>query len=277
MDLVASTARAQVKSLSIFALRITAPKPTPSAEPTDTPTTTPTPTPTPTVSPTPTPTPTPVPSYQLTINDRLVYGGEEIVSLSTAIIRVLPGADDDNAYLAGTVVTLRALPRTPGKELIWNGVDSHSGGTATVRMTSDKSVEFLIGGVIPTPAPTPIPTKGTVLVATPTPLPPANTPTPQPPGQPTPTPIPQTGLSSPFTVNKTEDTNDGVCGSDCSLREAIGAASQGDTVNIPNGTFTLTLGSEIKIFVSLKLVGAGAQSTIIQAATAPNLANVRIF
>ena len=48
-----------------------------------------------------------------------------------------------------------------------------------------------------------------------------------------------------FTVTKTADTNDGACTpSDCSLREAIGAANSNrgaDTVNLPGGTFTLTI------------------------------------
>ena len=54
-----------------------------------------------------------MPNYQLTINGRLVYGGEEVVSLSLAIIKVLTPADDGNTYRGGTVVTLVALPRSP--------------------------------------------------------------------------------------------------------------------------------------------------------------------
>ncbi len=46
-------------------------------------------------------------------------------------------------------------------------------------------------------------------------------------------------------VTKTADTNDGTCDSDCSLREAIAAASSGDTIDfvltLP-ATITLTLG-----------------------------------
>jgi len=37
-------------------------------------------------------------------------------------------------------------------------------------------------------------------------------------------------MAASLTVTKTADTNDGVCNSDCSLREAIAAASPGDTI-----------------------------------------------
>jgi CSLREA domain-containing protein len=69
----------------------------------------------------------------------------------------------------------------------------------------------------------------------------------------------------PWTVTKTSDTNDGVCDSDCSLREAIAVASPGDTVSVPAGTYTLTLGSELAIDKDLALIGAGAATTIIEA------------
>ena len=101
-----------------------------------------------------------MPSYQFTINGRLVYGGEEFLSLSMAIIKVLTPAGDTNAYRAGTVVTLVALPRNPGYEPIWKGVDSHSGYTATLRMDVVKSVEFLIGARLATPTSAPTPTRG---------------------------------------------------------------------------------------------------------------------
>src|SRR5512141_2581210 len=49
-----------------------------------------------------------------------------------------------------------------------------------------------------------------------------------------------------FSVTKTADTNDGTCDADCSLREAVVAANNNagpNTINIPAGTYTLTLGS----------------------------------
>src|SRR5512140_1404504 len=62
-------------------------------------------------------------------------------------------------------------------------------------------------------------------------------------------------------VTKTEDTNDGVCDADCSLREAISATAMGDTVvfstlfNTPQ-LITLSLGG-ISIPMSVTIVGPG--------------------
>ncbi len=85
-----------------------------------------------------------------------------------------------------------------------------------------------------------------------------------------------------FTVTKTADTNDGTCNADCSLREAISAANAAggaNTVNVPAGTYTLTLANagganednnaqgDIDIKNNMTLTGAGAATTIIQAGT----------
>ena len=84
---------------------------------------------------------------------------------------------------------------------------------------------------------------------------------------------PQSGLI----VTKTGDTNDGVCDADCSLREAIAAADSGDTIIIPGGTYTLTLGSQLTIDKSLTVGGAGSEGTVIQSATEPGVAFQRVF
>ena len=47
-----------------------------------------------------------------------------------------------------------------------------------------------------------------------------------------------------FSVTKTADRNDGTCNADCSLREAISAANAAlgaNTINVPAGTYTLTI------------------------------------
>ena len=80
-----------------------------------------------------------------------------------------------------------------------------------------------------------------------------------------------------LTVTRTADTDDGVCDADCSLREAIEAATSGDEVTIPAGIYTLILGFELLIDKDLTLSGAAETSTIIQAATSPGVADSRVF
>ena len=176
------------------------------------------------------------------------------VSFGDVFIR--PQPQSDGTYPQGTIVTL--VVSAPGS-VAWTAVDGSLDKQATVVMDSDRSVGVLVSSTAAAALPTPTP----LLTATPGPT---ATPTPTPPSQ-----------SSQFTVNKTEDTNDGVCDSDCSLREAIGAAQSGDTVNIPAGTYTLTLGTEIIVVTGMALSGAGASTTVIQAATGAGLANARVF
>ena len=78
-------------------------------------------------------------------------------------------------------------------------------------------------------------------------------------------------------VTKTGDTDDGVCNEDCSLREAIGAATPGDLVDIPAGTYTLDLGSELSVEQDLTLSGAGLGDTIIQGADVLGTAGTRVL
>ena len=108
--------------------------------------------------------------------------------------------------------------------------------------------------------------------STPAPTP---TPTPQPtPPAPTPTPTPVTGDR---VVTKTRDTNDGVCDADCSLREAIAIALSGESIGIPPGIYTLTLGTELTIDKDLTLIGAGSGYTIVEAAILSADATSRVF
>ena len=91
------------------------------------------------------------------------------------------------------------------------------------------------------------------------------------PPEPTPIPVPPPGRV--LTVAKTGDTSDGVCDADCSLREAIAAADSGDTIIIPVGIYTLTMGTELIIDKSLTLIGAGFSDTIIEAAALSPIPN----
>lgn len=80
-----------------------------------------------------------------------------------------------------------------------------------------------------------------------------------------------------FHVSKSLDTRDGVCDTDCSLREAIIAANQNsgaDTIVIPAGTYLLqqagrgedqALAGDLDILDDLTVMGAGAESTRIDA------------
>lgn len=87
----------------------------------------------------------------------------------------------------------------------------------------------------------------------------------------------RSGLAAPstFIVTKLSDSADGVCNFDCSLREAISAANASpgaDTVELPPGTFVLTLGGsaedlnasgDLDLLESVTLLGAGAGQVTI--------------
>jgi CSLREA domain-containing protein len=74
-----------------------------------------------------------------------------------------------------------------------------------------------------------------------------------------------------FTVTKTADTNDGTCGADCSLREAItaaNAAAGADTITLPAGIYTLTFGGQLPAVTGAIIInGSGAVNTIVEAST----------
>ena len=82
------------------------------------------------------------------------------------------------------------------------------------------------------------------------------------------------------TVTKTDDTADGVCDADCSLREAFAAAVSGDTITFASPLFdtpqtiTLTLGAEIAaVLKNLTIAGPGADKLTIDGGAGTN----RIF
>jgi CSLREA domain-containing protein len=96
-----------------------------------------------------------------------------------------------------------------------------------------------------------------------TPFIPSHTPPPTSTRQPTPIPT-STPLDSDqiLIVTKLADTDDGVCDSkDCSLREAIGAAAWGATINFSPGLGgTITLSKALEIRKSLTINGPGPKS-----------------
>ena len=77
--------------------------------------------------------------------------------------------------------------------------------------------------------------------------------------------LPASPFATTFPVTKTEDTNDGTCDPDCSLREAIDAANTNpgaDDVPVPAGTYLLTLG-QLVVSDDVDIAGAGQTNTII--------------
>ena len=183
VDMGASTAAALVDHLSIFAVTVRGPDPTPTSPPpspaTPLPTTTslpglttsptataPTPTlvpaPTPTTAPTPTPvpipTPTPEPTYSLRINGNMVPAGQSLVQVLNGTVTLSDGPRADGRYSANQVVTLVANPTTPRSQMFWGGVDNQNGALATVRMGAERFVTLNIVLTLPTPTPPPAPT-----------------------------------------------------------------------------------------------------------------------
>ncbi len=62
----------------------------------------------------------------------------------------------------------------------------------------------------------------------------------------------------------------------CLLRDAIGEAEHGDTIEIPPGIYTLRI-AELVLNKDLTLAGAGADQTVIQAAESLGTANSRVL
>ena len=72
--------------------------------------------------------------------------------------------------------------------------------------------------------------------------------------------------ANPITVNVTDDpagAGDCLGGGQCSLRQAVGAASSGDTIVLGSNSYGLTQGTDIIITKSLVLAGNGVASTAI--------------
>ena len=78
-------------------------------------------------------------------------------------------------------------------------------------------------------------------------------------------------------ITKTTDSDDGVCDGDCSLREAIAVASPGETITVPQGIYTLSLGAELLIDKELTLRGSGSETTVVQASESSGTSIARVF
>ena len=79
-----------------------------------------------------------------------------------------------------------------------------------------------------------------------------------------------------FNVTTTADANDGACtGSLCTLSDAVIAANgaPGATINVPAGTYSLTLGA-LTVSSSMTISGAGAISTTVDAGCNSQVFNI---
>jgi CSLREA domain-containing protein len=132
--------------------------------------------------------------------------------------------------------------------------------TPNIQATVEALVQQRLSKTLtPTPASTP-----TAIAQGPsTPVPATLTPTLIPTPTPHPTPASPVPCLTPLCVNKTEDTFDGVCDKDCSLRDAVKVARPGENINIPSGTYHFTQGTLV-INKDLNLIGAGSETTIVR-------------
>jgi CSLREA domain-containing protein len=89
-----------------------------------------------------------------------------------------------------------------------------------------------------------------------------------------------------FNVTKFNDTNDGTCDTDCSLREAVGAANANsnsptvDTINLPTGIYSLTLSANGDLIIDedVEIIGLGSTpgNTVVDAG-GPGVLDYRVF
>jgi CSLREA domain-containing protein len=90
-------------------------------------------------------------------------------------------------------------------------------------------------------------------------------------------PVMSVRAASTWMVTKSDDSNDGTCNAaDCSLREAIAVAVDGDVISF-NGNYTIYLNSQLDLNKSLTIDSSG--HTIIISGDSGNngSANVRAF
>jgi CSLREA domain-containing protein len=79
---------------------------------------------------------------------------------------------------------------------------------------------------------------------------------------------PASASAFPYVVTTTDDHNDGTCGADCSLRDAMNAATGADTITLPAGTYNLDPQLNELDLTGATLNGAGARTTIIDGGNA---------
>ena len=177
--------------------------------------------------------------------------------------------------IAMLIISCAPVPQTPAPQeaqdqsLISSPLGQQVGGFNPVNLRNLGSSETKARALL-APPPAPKKTKAPTPTLTSTPTPTAT-------HTPTSTPTPP-AVGTTFNVTKTEDTNDGVCDADCSLREAIRASNSlpdADTIVIPAGIYELSIfgsdndasAGDLDITEAVTLAGDNAQNTIITGST----------
>ena len=74
--------------------------------------------------------------------------------------------------------------------------------------------------------------------------------------------LPDFARAEDLLVTRTDDTEDGVCDGDCSLRDAVGDAETGDRVVLSSATYTLSFG-QLTFNGTVAVDGVSARQTTI--------------
>jgi CSLREA domain-containing protein len=88
--------------------------------------------------------------------------------------------------------------------------------------------------------------------------------------------VPPAAAQATLIVTNGDDTNDGTCDADCSLREAIANAAAGDTISFADGVTTVTLTSATLV-ISADLTIDGGSGVTIERSSEEGTPEFRIF
>lgn len=116
----------------------------------------------------PPPPPPPPPPGPTSFSLNVERSGQGPGDVNSAPAGIACGADCDETYPAGTLVTLTAVPSAPGSTFTrWSGACTGSSPTCVITMDATKmaSADFAQGPVVPPPPPTP-PPAGKLIVTT---------------------------------------------------------------------------------------------------------------
>ena len=84
--------------------------------------------------------------------------------MANGVVRFNPLPSPQGTYRSNIVVKLEVFPNESGSQILWSGVDSYTGTSATVRINEDRFVGVNIVPPMPTPTPTPTPSTIGVII-----------------------------------------------------------------------------------------------------------------